>query len=78
MTLSKDFENIIKAWYEGVHTTDIYHMILDLFNNYKLRDIEEVKEILDRMNSNDSTQDIVEDFIYDQKYENLRKYLGSF
>lgn len=61
------YKDIIKAWNKGVYSNDIYHMILDWINgNIDLCDITKrkyLKKVLTRMGSNDSSNDIVEDFI---------------
>jgi hypothetical protein len=74
-----DFQNIMTAWMKDTNTNDIYHMILDLLNEHKNSIIngDLLEEILQRMNSNDETKDIVEDFVYGDKYFNLRKELSS-
>ena len=74
-----DFQSIMTSWMKDTDTNDIYHMILDFLNEHKTsilnRDL--LEEILERMNSNDETKEIVEDFIYGDKYLNLRKELSS-
>ncbi len=84
--IQKDYNNIFKAWNENVSSSDIYHMILDWINTYRY-EIYEIydkqisdllEDILDRMNNNDETNDIVEDFIYGRKYEYIRKIYYSY
>ena len=70
-------DKIMEAWETGVHQTDIYHMILELLQKQEYKNQDLVVEILDRMSSNEETNDIVQDFIYDSKYELLRKELIS-
>lgn len=67
----------MEAWETGVHQTDIYHMILELLQKQEYKNQDLVVEILDRMSSNEETNDIVQDFIYDNKYKLLRKELTS-
>jgi transposase-like protein len=70
-------DKIMEAWETGVHQTDIYHMILELLQKQEYKNQDLVVEILDRMSSNEETNDIVQDFIYDNKYKLLRKELTS-
>lgn len=69
---SEDLKNIFKAWDNDASHNDIYHMILEWINNYedgfseKLKNI--TRNIRERMNNNDETNDIVEDFIYSGEY----------
>ena len=73
MTVNNDYKRILDAWDNNVGQNDIYHMILYWINSYKseIKCVEEIDDILERMNSNDETNDIVEDFIYG-KYSGLR------
>jgi hypothetical protein len=70
-------DNILEAWETGVHQTDIYHMILDLLKEKEYENQDLVDDILNRMGSNEETNDIVTDFIYDSKYKKLRNELSS-
>jgi hypothetical protein len=79
--ISKDYNNIFKSWKENVSSSDIYHMILYWINTYKdeITDpyvLELLEDVLYRMNNDDETNDIVEDFIYGSKYEVIRKYFN--
>ena len=69
-----DFNNIFMAWDNNVSSSDIYHMILNWINQYgnDINSKNEIENILERMNSNDSSSDIVEDFIYGNIYQKLR------
>jgi hypothetical protein len=69
-----DFNNIFMAWDNNVSSSDIYHMILNWINQYKdeINSKNEIENILERMNSDDSSNDIVEDFIYGNIYQKLR------
>lgn len=73
---AKDYRNILQAWDTNVSQNDIYHMILYWIKSYeKIFDTslkELANDILDRMNSNDETNDIVEDFVYGSKYQLFR------
>ena len=72
----EDLKNIFDAWDNNYYQNDIYHLILDWINNYedslsdKLKKI--IKNIKQRMNDNEETNDIVEDFVYG-KYSNELK-----
>lgn len=74
-----EFNNITKAWINGESHSDIYHMIwgwIDhnretLYTYPSLR--SNLDDIYGRMVSNDNTQDIVEDFIYGDRYSIIRK-----
>jgi hypothetical protein len=74
-----EFNNIIKAWIKGYSHNDIYHMILDWIEHniqelsLNINTKNSINDIYNRMINNDSTQDIVEDFVYGEKYSNLRK-----
>lgn len=79
--ISKEYNNIFKSWKENVSSSDIYHMILYWINTYKdeITDsyvLELLEDVLYRMNNDDETNDIVEDFIYGSKYESIRKYFN--
>jgi len=79
--ISKEYNNIFKSWKENVSSSDIYHMILYWINTYKdeITDpyvLELLEDVLYRMNNNEETNDIVEDFIYGSKYESIRKYFN--
>jgi len=71
----KDYLNIFVAWNENVSSSDIYHLILYWINDYihTIKDVNVVSDatkILERMGSDDSSMDIVEDFI-NHKYNRL-------
>lgn len=79
--ISKEYNNIFKSWKDNVSSSDIYHMILYWINTYKdeITDsyvLELLEDVLYRMNNDDETNDIVEDFIYGSKYESIRKYFN--
>lgn len=79
LQIKSEFNNIINVWIKGYSHNDIYHMILawiehninELSLNINTKD--SINDIYKRMINNDSTQDIVEDFIYGEKYSKLRK-----
>jgi hypothetical protein len=64
----------MKCWIDGRSSTDIYHMILYFLNDYKdvIKTQRDVYDIYRRLSNNDETNDIVEDFIYGDRYKNLR------
>ena len=62
-----DFNSIFASWDNNVSSSDIYHMILNWINQYKqyirgsvlFKSTNIIENILERMESNDSTNDIV-------------------
>ena len=75
----RDFQNILTAWMKDTNQNDIYHMILNLINEYEssINNKSLIEDIRERMNNNDETNDIVEDFINGVNYKELRKELSS-
>lgn len=75
----RDFQNILTAWMKDTNQNDIYHMILTLINEYEssINNKSLIEDIRERMNNNDETNDIVEDFINGVNYKELRKELSS-
>ena len=75
--IKEDFNNIFKSWINGLNHNDIYHMILYWIQEY-IEDVEDIevkqimKNIILRMEKNDETNDIVEDFIYGDLYKKIR------
>ena len=75
----KSLLKIFEAWKEEESSSDIYHMILDWINKnqqflkHDKKASSIIEEILTRMESNDETNDIVEDFVVGYKYEYLSK-----
>lgn len=74
-----NFEHIFDAWKNQVSTSDVYELILDWINNHEdeimnHEMLDLIYDIKERMSSGDETNDIVEDFIYGEQYENLRNY----
>jgi len=72
-----DYKKIMRAWSNNVGQNDIYHMILDWINTYKdfIEDIEVsvlLQDIKERMENNDETNDIVEDFINGSRYNKIK------
>lgn len=78
--IRKSYNKIIKAWINGKSHSDIYHMILYWIDNPKNKEEyntqKDIVNIIDdinyRMYNNDETHDIVEDFIYGSRYNQLR------
>ena len=70
----ENFHKIIQSWIDGRSSSDIYHMILYFLDNYKelIKTQKDVYDIYRRMSDNDETNDIVEDFIYGDRYKILR------
>lgn len=79
MSIIIEFNNIFVAWNNNESSSDIYHMILYWMNKYKdnIKSQDEIEDIYERMNNDDSTNDIVEDFIYG-KYSKLREEFKHF
>ena len=73
------FEKIFDAWDDNESSSEIYHMILDFITTYKdeIKSQDLANDILKRMEDNDSTNDIVEDVIYGDVYEELRNEFTS-
>lgn len=75
-----DFNNIFEEWNNNTNTNDIYHMILAWINTYEnsIVDndvVELISDIKYRMETNDETSHIVEDFIYGNVYEKIRVFM---
>ncbi len=71
-----DYLKILDAWEKNIPSSDIYHMLVNWINTYieNIYDHNAVKDmnmILERMNNNDSMNDIVDDFVYGKKYIDL-------
>lgn len=73
--MQSDFLEIFTAWHDDVSSSDIYHMISEWIFQYKtlIKSQNEIKDIVKRMNSKESINSIVEDFIYGDSYKTLRK-----
>lgn len=77
----EEFLNIFVKWENGSNYNDIYHMILYWINNHmdhikKYNNksyYNSMKHILERIKNNDETNNIVEDFIYGNRYKELRE-----
>lgn len=72
--MNSSFQKILEAWEDNESSSEIYHMILDFITTYKdtIKNQDLANHILKRMEDNDSTNDIVEDVIYGDVYEELR------
>ena len=75
-----DYEKIMRAWSNNVGQNDIYHMILNWINAYEeiIEDIEVsvlLQDMKERMENNDETNDIVEDFINGSKYNKIKIFM---
>lgn len=73
-TAHKEYLDIQRAWKNDVSSSDIYHMILDWLLRWEelIEDKKAIEDIKRRMDDNDSTNDIVADFIYGKSYEGVR------
>jgi hypothetical protein len=76
--MRRDYLEIFSAWNKNISSSDIYHMILDWISIYGdlIKSKEDIDNILRRMDSNESVNPIVEDFIYGDCYKSLRKEFG--
>ncbi len=74
MSIKIEFERIFQAWDNNESSSDVYHLILYWINKYKdeIKTKKDIEDIYERMITDDSTNDIVEDFIYGERYYNLR------
>jgi hypothetical protein len=74
MDARTQFFAIIQGWNEGESASDLYDKILKwiMLFQYEIEAQDEVEDILDRMGSNDSIQDIVGDFVYGSCYQKIR------
>lgn len=73
---------IHEAWNSNGSMNDIYHMILDWMQRYSPNKIypetaEAVHDWLHRAERGDETNDLVEEFIYGEKYEIIRTCFGE-
>lgn len=74
----KEYQLIVQAWIDNQSMSDIYDMIVRWVDRHKNQDMLDLtNDIMKRACSNDSINDIVEDFIYGKKYEALRLYYTS-
>ena len=77
--MNSSFQKILDAWDDNESSSEIYHMILDFITIYKdkIKHQDLANDIIKRMEDNDSTNDIVEDVIYGDVYEELRNEFTS-
>ena len=77
--MNSSFQKILDAWDDNESASEIYHMILDFITIYKdkIKHQDLANDIIKRMEDNDSTNDIVEDVIYGDVYEELRNEFTS-
>ncbi len=73
----KEYKDILKAWDDDKSSSDIYHMILywieKVMPQVNSPEVEKLMEdILRRMDADDSTNDIVDDFLNSSQYAKLR------
>lgn len=78
MNIYESYQFILRAWNDGTSSSDIYHMIVDWVEEAKdrLKTVEAKKEALelwDRFETSDSINDIVEDFVYGDRYSGIRQ-----
>jgi len=73
----KSFYHMFEAWNNNESSSDIYHMLLHWINENEMyitdnKCLEIINDIKTRMENNDETTDIVEDFIMGYNYDYLR------
>jgi hypothetical protein len=73
----KSFYHMFEAWNNNESSSDIYHMLLDWIDKNEIyitdnKCLEIINDIKTRMENNDETTDIVEDFIMGYNYDYLR------
>ena len=78
MNIYESYQFILRAWNDGASASDIYHMMVDWVEEAKDRlkteaAKKEAAELWDRFETNDSTNDIVEDFVYGKRYSGIRQ-----
>lgn len=78
MNIYESYQFILRAWNDGVSSSDIYHMIVDWIEEAKDRlktgaAKKEALELWDRFETSDSINDIVEDFVYGDRYSGIRQ-----
>ena len=78
MNIYESYQFIMRAWNDGASSSDIYHMMVDWVEDYKDKlktdaAKKEAAELWDRFETNDSTNDIVEDFVYGDRYSGIRQ-----
>jgi hypothetical protein len=76
MNIYESYQFILKAWNEGASASDIYHMIVDWVEDAKDKlkteaAKKEAAELWVRFETNDSTNEIVEDFVYGKRYSGI-------
>lgn len=69
------YNKIVDAWNSNESSSEIYHMILTMLTVFRkeIANQTAVADIFRRMESSESTNDIVSDFIYGKQYAALRK-----
>lgn len=76
MTLAahRHFRVIINGWNMGMSSSDLYHMIISWMDGFKseIDAKDEIDRFMSRAENNDSTNDLVEDFIYGVGCVNIR------
>ena len=77
MDIQKEFDGIFWLWNKGGSHSDIYHRIVCWLSKYfkEIQTIQEKHDLLQRTEY-DELKEIVEDFIYGERYETLRKEFG--
>ncbi len=75
-TIYSVYADIHTAWDNDVSCSDIYHMILEWIEVWKPEEVypeiaDLIQDYLERCDNDDSTYDLVEDFIYGSCYNRL-------
>jgi hypothetical protein len=75
--LRSEYRKIEYAWINNDSVSDIYHMIVNFVKMVtELNDTNDIVDELDDLSrriENDSTNDIVDDFIYGKRYDKIRQ-----
>ena len=74
MEMRDEYDLISVAWITNEYHIDIYNLIIKWIKKYEkyIKSQHIVKDIYKRIESNDLIEKIVEDFMYEKKYEDIR------
>ena len=74
---SSSFRRLVAAWSDGTSMSDMYHMILEFLQSVSPVEYPDicwlVGEWLERAYSGDETNDLVEEFMYGDRYVPIHK-----
>jgi hypothetical protein len=74
MEMKDEYDSLSIAWITNENYIDIYKLIIDWIKKYEkfIKSQHIVKDIYKRIEDNDLIEKIVEDFMYEKKYEDIR------